>query len=269
MASAGAANGSRPPRVRFRSAVAALVLAVAPGAISPVFAQSPPADSSAERQGASKAVQPVPASAASPADPPNDVLRGAAGNVAAPAAGAGARNRYRNLIEKEAAQNGIAPDIAQAVMAAESGNNPGTVGSAGEIGLMQVMPSTARMLGFNGTLTELAEPATNIHYGVVYLAQAWRLAGGDLCTAAMKYRAGHGETRFSFLSVRYCLAVRAKLTALGYPVTGPVPVATFGEPAGGGGCGRKCITVPQIGHVDLAAINNQLNALVVRAKGGR
>jgi len=49
----------------------------------------------------------------------------------------------------------------------------------------------------------------------------------------MKYRAGHGEIRFSYLSVRYCLAVRAKLTALGFPVTGRVPVATFGDPAGG------------------------------------
>ena len=121
---------------------------------------------------------------------------------------------------------------------AGSGYNPGAIGGVGEIGLMQILPSTARMLGFSGSLADLAVPETNIHYGVTYLAAAWRLAGGDMCTAVMKYRAGHGETRFSFLSVNYCLAVRSKLMARGFHVTGNVPVATFGEP-GGGGAGRS------------------------------
>src|SRR5450756_2632471 len=144
-----------------------------------------------------------------------------------------AHSRYRALVEKEAALAGLAPEIAEAVMAVESGYNPGAIGGVGEIGLMQILPSTARMLGFSGTLADLAVPETNIHYGVTYLAAAWRLAGGDLCTDVMKYRAGHGETRFSFLSVNYCLAVRSKLLARGFRVTGNVPVATFGEPGGG------------------------------------
>jgi hypothetical protein len=93
---------------------------------------------------------------------------------------------------------------------------------------MQVMPPTARMLGFNGTLEELAEPETNIALGVRYLAEAWRLANGDICTAAMKYRAGHNERRFSMLSVRYCVRVREHLASVGYAVTGVVPEATFG-----------------------------------------
>jgi len=60
----------------------------------------------------------------------------------------------------------------------------------------------------------------------------------------MKYRAGHGETRFSYLSVNYCVAVRSKLMARGYRVTGIVPVATFGEPGAKGttsGCRRRCL----------------------------
>ncbi len=44
----------------------------------------------------------------------------------------------------------------------------------------------------------------------------------------MKYRAGHGETRFSQLSVRYCINVRQHLASIGYPVTGTVPEPTFG-----------------------------------------
>jgi hypothetical protein len=63
---------------------------------------------------------------------------------------------------------------------------------------------------------------------VRYLADAWRLARGDICTAAMKYRAGHGETRFSVLSVRYCERVRQHLASVGFPVTGVLPEPTFG-----------------------------------------
>jgi hypothetical protein len=104
---------------------------------------------------------------------------------------------------------------------------------------------------------------------VIYLARAWRLAGGDLCTAVMKYRAGHGETRFSFLSVNYCVAVRGKLLARGYPLTGSVPVATFGEAAPARGCGRRCLGGAQIGTVNIAALNTRLNAIVAQARAGR
>ncbi len=212
---------------------------------------------------------PPPAIAPNPAaEPPKNVLRGAPVSAAPASGGADARSHYRALVEKEAAGSGLAPEIAEAVMGVESGFNPAAVGGAGEIGLMQILPSTARMLGFAGTLSDLSVPEINIHYGVSYLAQAWRLAGGDLCTAVMKYRAGHGETRFSYLSVNYCLAVRAKLMARGFPVTGRVPVATFGE-AAGGGCSRKCATFARVGHVNLAALNSQLSALVVQVHASR
>jgi hypothetical protein len=81
----------------------------------------------------------------------------------------------------------------------------------GEIGLMQMLPATARCLGFIGSDWELAEPATNIRLGVTYLAKAWRLAQGDLCRALMKYRAGHGEDQMTPLSVEYCRHVREHL----------------------------------------------------------
>ncbi|MDE5457050.1 transglycosylase SLT domain-containing protein [Bradyrhizobium sp. CSA112] len=208
------------------------------------------------------------ARSAAPAEAPKD----RAGDIAklrVPSRAPDGRARYRALIEKEAAQAGLPPEVAEAVMAVESGYNPDAIGGVGEIGLMQILPSTATMLGFRGSLAELAVPETNIRYGVTYLAKAWRLAGGDLCTAAMKYRAGHGETRFSVLSVNYCHAVRAKLAARGFSVTGSVPVATFGEPARGGGCGRKCLGVSRIGTVNIAALNTRLSALVVQARAGR
>jgi soluble lytic murein transglycosylase-like protein len=178
---------------------------------------------------------------------------------------------YRAMVEAEATRAGLPPEIADSVMAVESAYNPAAIGGVGEICLMQILPSTARMLGFTGTPAELAVPQTNIRYGVTYLAKAWRLAGGDLCTAVMKYRAGHGESRFSHLSVNYCLAVRGKLAARGYRVTGSVPVATFGLPGGGGssGCKRKCLAGTQFGRIDLAALNTRLSTLVVQVRAGR
>lgn len=128
----------------------------------------------------------------------------------------------------EAGKLDLPAALADAVMRVESNYNPLALGAAGEVGLMQVMPPTARMLGHKGTLEELADPETNIRMGVTYLGQAWKLARGDICTAVMKYRAGHSETHFSVLSVRYCVNVRTHLASVGYPVTGVVPEATFG-----------------------------------------
>jgi hypothetical protein len=172
------------------------------------------------------------------------------------------RDDFPAMIEREAALYGLPPEIAEAVAHTESGFNPHVVGAAGEIGLMQILPSTARMMGFSGTLADLAVPETNIRYGVSYLAQAWRLAGRDLCTAVMKYRAGHGETRFSYLSVDYCLHVRARLRSRGFQVAGAVPVATFGSP--GGGCRGRCVASSRNSGFNLAALNSKLSQIAFR-----
>lgn len=186
------------------------------------------------------------------------------------------RALYRALIEREVRHTSLPADVAEAVMGVESGYNPAVIGADGEIGLMQVMPPTARMLGFTGSMAEFAAPEVNIKYGVRYLSQAWVRAGGDLCTALMKYRAGHGETRFSQLSVDYCIKARARLAALGYPLTGTVPVATFGfRPGGGGGalamasCRKRCLTLGGGGRVDFAALNNRLAQVAIQVNTPR
>lgn len=138
------------------------------------------------------------------------------------------RETFKAFASCQASIYGLEPVLAHAVMEIESGFDPDVHGADGEVGLMQVMPATARMLGFRGSLDELGLPATNIALGVRYLAQANRIAAGDLCTTVMKYRAGHNENRFSALSVRYCRRARAILAREGFEVTGPLPVATFG-----------------------------------------
>jgi soluble lytic murein transglycosylase-like protein len=141
---------------------------------------------------------------------------------------------YQRIGKAEAVRNKIPFAIVDAVMRVESGYDPGARGDVGEVGLMQVLPATADMMGFKGPLASLSEPATNIAYGTQYLAEAWRLANQDICTTVMKYRAGHAETRFSVKSVDYCKRVRRHLASIGYPVTGEVPKPTFGFREGGG-----------------------------------
>jgi soluble lytic murein transglycosylase-like protein len=141
-----------------------------------------------------------------------------------------ASTAYRALIKKEAEENGLPPAIADAVAAIESGYDPGAIGGVGEVGLMQVRPGTAAMLGFKGDLAELARPDVNIHYGVTYLGQAWRLANGDLCRALMKYRAGHGEEIMTALSMTYCGRARAHLAAVGSPFAAAASVPFVFDP---------------------------------------
>ncbi|MGE0003967.1 MAG: lytic transglycosylase domain-containing protein [Parvibaculaceae bacterium] len=142
---------------------------------------------------------------------------------------------FQRIGKAEALRNDIPFAIVDAVMRVESGYDPKARGDVGEVGLMQILPATAGMMGFKGPLSALAEPATNIAYGTQYLAEAWRLADRDICTTVMKYRAGHAETRFSVRSVEYCKRVRRHLASVGFPVTGEVPKPTFGFKEGGGG----------------------------------
>lgn len=170
-------------------------------------------------------------SAASAADEQAPAADTAPPPVAEAAKPAPDEQALRALIRTAAVSENLPPEIAEAVAQVESGFNPRAVGGVGEIGLMQVLPTTARMLGFSDALPKLFEPETNIRYGVRYLGQAWRRTGEDICATVMKYRAGHGETRYSQLSVAYCLRVRAVLAKRGFKVTGVVPAATFGAPA--------------------------------------
>lgn len=156
------------------------------------------------------------------------------GDIARTELGAGetpsSRATIRKIIERETANTSLPADIAEAVVFVESGYNPAVIGSVGEIGLMQVRPETAAMLGFRGSNAELAEPDVNIHYGVLYLSRAWRLAGGDLCRALMKYRAGHGEDEMTARSQVYCNRARNRLLAMNAMPAGTA-VAAAPDPA--------------------------------------
>ena len=146
------------------------------------------------------------------------LLGGATAYARVPTHAASGRAAYLELVRRTALAQGAPADLAAAVAQIESGYDPRVVGTVGEVGLMQVRPQTASMLGFRGSAADLARPEANVRYGVAYLAKAWRIAGGDVCRALAKYRAGHGSERISPLSQTYCRRARAHLASIGSPL---------------------------------------------------
>jgi hypothetical protein len=90
-------------------------------------------------------------------------------------AGLGASTSPADLISSLAPSYGVPPSLAQAVAQKESGLNPNAVGSAGEIGLFQVKPSTAAQFGFSAS--DLYDPTSNAQAGLSYLQQLYNQFG--------------------------------------------------------------------------------------------
>lgn len=89
------------------------------------------------------------------------------------------------LADESARRHGLDPALMRAVMTAESGGDPEARSPVGAIGLMQLMPSTARELG-----VDPEDPAQNLEGGAKYLASLvsrFGLSGG-----VAAYNAGPG-----------------------------------------------------------------------------
>ncbi len=114
------------------------------------------------------------------------------------------RSRYSDLIAKHASTYGVPVKLAHAVVKIESNYRAGVRGGAGEIGLMQIKPATARLMGFRGSSRALYNPDTNLKYGMKYLAGAYKRSGGSVCGTVLRYNAGHGARRMNPISARYC-----------------------------------------------------------------
>jgi hypothetical protein len=79
------------------------------------------------------------------------------------------------LIVAHAKTHGLPAALVRLVVRRESNFNPRAV-YRGNYGLMQIRLGTARALGYHGTAEGLLYPATNMTYGVTYLAGAYRAA---------------------------------------------------------------------------------------------
>ncbi len=120
----------------------------------------------------------------------------------------GARGSVRDIIARHAAANGVPFALADAVVRIESRYNP-RVSNGGAMGLMQIKPATARGVGFAGSATALYHPETNVAFGMKYLAQAYRMSGGDVCGTVMRYQSGTYSKHMSAANRVYCSKARA------------------------------------------------------------
>lgn len=136
------------------------------------------------------------------------------GKVTAKAKATSNRKKYGSLVSRYAISNNVPLQLAHAIIVIESNYRPNAIGSAGEIGLMQIKPATARMMGFKGTAKQLFDPETNIKYGMKYLGKARKLGGRTTCGTILRYNAGHGAKRMNPVSAAYCVKVKRKMAAL-------------------------------------------------------
>lgn len=90
-------------------------------------------------------------------------------------------------IASAADRHGLDPALLSAVAWQESRFRQGAVSSKGAVGVMQLMPATARALGVDG-----ADLTQNIHGGAAYLAQMLSRYNGDTALALAAYNAGPG-----------------------------------------------------------------------------
>lgn len=120
---------------------------------------------------------------------------------------------FHDIISRYASSYGVPVSLAHAVIRVESNYRVDARGRAGEVGLMQIKPATARMMGYSGSIRGLFNPETNIKYGMKYLARAHQLGGGSTCQTILKYNAGHAAKRMNPISAAYCSKVKRHLGA--------------------------------------------------------
>ena len=95
---------------------------------------------------------------------------------------------YASSIQAAGRASDVDPALIHAVILAESGYNPSARSGKGAVGLMQLMPETAKRYG----VIDRLDPAQNIRGGTTYLRDLLRLFNNDLRLALAAYNAGEG-----------------------------------------------------------------------------
>jgi soluble lytic murein transglycosylase-like protein len=140
------------------------------------------------------------ASAAKAAEAPSGSASGSSTTgTAAPVAGGGATKSalvpvamepaaLSQVVQQSAEKNHVDPALVRAVISTESNWNSSAVSSKGALGLMQLIPGTAALLGVGNAF----DPVQNVEGGTRYLAMLLQRYNGDVTKAVAAYNAGPG-----------------------------------------------------------------------------
>lgn len=93
-----------------------------------------------------------------------------------------------DVIEKTAQKHSVDANLVRALIKQESNFNPSAVSNKGAMGLMQLMPGTARQLG----VSDPFDPQQNVDAGVKHLKQLLDNYNGDVRLGLAAYNAGEG-----------------------------------------------------------------------------
>jgi soluble lytic murein transglycosylase-like protein len=93
---------------------------------------------------------------------------------------------FQETVDRLAGRHGLPPELLHSVIQVESNYNPYAVSSKGALGIMQLIPATARRFG----VSDVFDPAENMEGGARYLQYLLALFNGDYPLALAAYNAG-------------------------------------------------------------------------------
>ena len=98
--------------------------------------------------------------------------------------------QMRRLVQDAAREHGIPEALLHRVIQRES-DYRADARNGPYWGLMQILPQTARTMGFQGEPRDLLDPRVNLRYAGRYLRGAWIVADGDMDRAVQLYARGY------------------------------------------------------------------------------
>jgi soluble lytic murein transglycosylase-like protein len=109
----------------------------------------------------------------------------------APVRGKQAEHLYRSIILRVSRLHEVDPAMVNAIIMAESSFNPNAISKRGAVGLMQLMPDTAKALG----VKDAFDPEHNINGGVLYFKRLLNEFQGNVKLALAAYNAGSRKVK--------------------------------------------------------------------------